>query len=521
MFDVRRDIPQSGKMLTLVLGLAFVAAVVWLLSNTIVAEGFRGVLLLVACLAAASVAGMTLSNWRSGVYLFFAWLLFEDFVRKYLGNSMYVYFGKDVLIGFTYAAFLMARLRGDTAERFKPPFKWALGMFFLLGLAQVFNPGSPSLWYGVLGLKLYFYYIPLMFVGYSLLRTERDLRPLIVINMGLAAIISLVGILQSIVGIDFLNPHGGTDIDALSHEVRMTRSGIEIARPPSVFVSEGRSFDFLALAFPLGMGAAGYLLLRSRAGRKIVFPALALIAVATVLSGSRSGFVYLIASGLSLSAGMLWGAPPKLGEGYRLVKAIRRSFVFVALALSLAVVIFPQVIGARLAFYHETIALDSPDSETANRVWTYPVTELGKALSDPDRILGHGIGTTSLGGQYVSRIMQVPSTRFVVESGYGSLILEMGILGLVLWLAWTSILVIEAFKTLLKLKGTWAFPLALSIFWFTIYLLFARTFQGIVAYQDFVLNAYLWLLIGILFRLPGLVAQDSNSEVGTRGSLRG
>jgi hypothetical protein len=165
--------------------------------------------------------------------------------------------------------------------------------------------------------------------------------------------------------------------------------------------------------------------------------------------------------------------------------------------------------------------LDSPDSETANRVWTYPVTELGKALSDPDRILGHGIGTTSLGGQYVSRIMQVPSTRFVVESGYGSLILEMGILGLVLWLAWTSILVIEAFKTLLKLKGTWAFPLALSIFWFTIYLLFARTFQGIVAYQDFVLNAYLWLLIGILFRLPGLVAQDSNSEVGTRGSLRG
>ena len=61
-----------------------------------------------------------------------------------------------------------------------------------------------------------------------------------------------------------------------------------------------------------------------------------------------------MATALVLSAGMLWGAPPRVGEGYRLVKAIRRSFIFVALTVTLAVILFPDVVGAHWAFYRET-----------------------------------------------------------------------------------------------------------------------------------------------------------------------
>ena len=520
MLDIRRVVPESGKTLTVGLGLAGVLGVVWLLGNAIAADAVRGVILLGAGLAVVMVAGKTASDWRSGVYLFLTWLLFEDLVRKYLGNNMYVYFGKDALIGVTYVALLMARWRGDSTERFRVPFKYALGAFFLLGLAQFYNPGSPSFWYGVLGLKLYYYYIPLMFVGYALLRTERDLHRFLVVNMALAAVIALVGILQAIVGLDFLNPHGGKDIEELGHLVRMTPSGLAVPRPPSVFVSDGRFGDYLTLAFILGLGTAGYLLLRAKRGRKIVFPAVALVALATILSGGRGASAIGLVSALVLSAGMLWGAPPKLGEGYRLVKAIRRSLIFVTLALSLAVIAFPQVIGARWAFYRETISPDSPDSETAERAWNYPIGELHKALSDHDWMFGHGIGTASLGGQYVSRIMEVPATGIGVESGYGALTLELGILGLVLWLVWTSSMMFEASKVLLKLKGTWAFPLALSIFWFAFYLLFPRTYGGMAGYQDFVLNAYFWLLVGIFFRLPGLVGQDSGSRIQDSG-LRG
>ena len=39
-----------------------------------------------------------LANWRQGLYIFFGWLFFEDFFRKYLGNNMAIYFAKDVLV---------------------------------------------------------------------------------------------------------------------------------------------------------------------------------------------------------------------------------------------------------------------------------------------------------------------------------------------------------------------------------------------------------------------------------------
>jgi hypothetical protein len=520
MIGVQNGVSQTGKTLTATVAAALVG-VVWLLSNAIAADAARGVILLAAVIAALCVAGKTLIDWHSGVYLFLAWLLFEDMVRKYMENSMYIYFVKDALIGITYVAFLMARLRGEHTDRFRVPFKYALGIFVLLGLAQAFNSSSPSLWYGLLGLKLYFYYIPLMFLGYALLRTERDLHRFLVVNMGLAAPVALLGILQAILGLNFLNPHSGEDIELLGHLVRATPSGLLVPRPPSVFVSDGRFADYLTLAFILGLGTTGYLLLRrSTGGRNVVFSALALVGVATMISGGRGAFVFAVASALVLSAGMLWGAPPKLGEGRRLAYALRRSFLFVALAVSLAVTLFPRVIGARWAFYRETISPDSPNSETAFRAWKYPVTNLFWALSDPDWVTGHGIGTASLGTQYVSRIMEVPATTFGVESGYGNLIVELGILGPILWLVWTLSLLFAAGKAVWRLKGTWAFPVAFSILWFSFYLLFPRTYGGIQGYQDFVLNAYFWLLVGILFRLPALVRGTGGEIQGSRVASR-
>jgi hypothetical protein len=324
-------------------------------------------------------------------------------------------------------------------------------------------------------------------------------------------VIALVGIVQAVFGQDILNPHSGADIEELSHLVRITPSGLLVPRPPSVFVSDGRFGSYLSVIFILGLGAAGYLLLRTRRGRRIVFPALALVAVASVMTGSRGCVSYAAISALVLSAGILWGAPPKVGEGYRLVKAIRRSFIFVALALSLAAVVFPQVVGARWAFYRETILPDSPDSETTYRAWDYPVGNFMSVFQDPDWVIGHGIGTASLGGQYVSRILEVPTAGLATESGFGVLILELGILGPILWLLWASSLVFACYKVVLKLKGTWAFPVAFSILWFAFLLLFPFTWSGLDLYQNFVTNAYFWLLVGILFRLPALVAGADNS----------
>jgi len=143
--------------MAIALAVVAVLCVIWLLSHAIADDGLHGVILLAAAIVAVLVAGKTLSDWRSGVYLLLSWLLFEDLIRKYMGNNMYIYFAKDALVGVTYVSVLMARMRASDVELFHPPFKFSLGMFFLLGLVQVFNANSPSLWYSLLGLKLDFY----------------------------------------------------------------------------------------------------------------------------------------------------------------------------------------------------------------------------------------------------------------------------------------------------------------------------------------------------------------------------
>ena len=520
MIDRRVDLSQSGKVWMVLAGLAVLLYVLWQLSGSIAAGSLRSAILLGAVFIAFFVAARIAGDWRNGVYLFFVWLLLEDLIRKYMGNNMYIYFAKDAMVGVTYVAFLVARGREERAKPFHPPFRFALGAFVILGLVQVFNPLTPSIFYGLLGLKLYFYYVPLMFVGYAMLRKEDDLRRFLVVNMGLAGAISLIGIIQAVVGLDFLNPHGGADIEELGHLTRVTHSGLEVARPPSVFVSCGRFTDYLILAFFVGFGAAGYLLLRPGRGRKLVFPALGLVALAITLSAGRGPFMQMLGFSLVLSACMLWGAPPDVGSTYRLFKAIRRSFILVAVLVSLSVFFFPDVIGARLTFYRESAVPGAQYSEVGERMWDYPVEQLKAALADPDRAIGHGIGTASLGAQYVTRITEAPPSKLGVESGFGNLVLELGLLGPILWIVWASSLLFASLKTVLRLKGTWAFPVAISILFFSFFLLIITMWGTNVVFEDFISNAYLWFLVGILFRLPDLVKQDTGDlQVDSAGKI--
>jgi hypothetical protein len=486
----------------------------WVVRGWVLAGSFRNTLMVVAALAVLAITGRILGDWRSGVYFLLAWLLFEDMIRKYMGNNMAIYFAKDALVAVVYASFLKVTSREKVAT-FRPPFLFPLGLFFALGMAQMFNSGSPSILYGILGVKLYFYYIPLMFVGYALLNEEADLHRFLVVNVALAAPIALLGIVQGVGGLDILNPHGGEDIELLGHLTRHAPSGEAVGRTPSVFVSEGRFTVYIILAFIIAVGAAGYLLLRrerGRWGRKIVFAAVALIGLAAMMAGSRGCAVYVGASALVLSAGMLWGAPPRAAETYRLVKAIRRTFILVPLALSFGVVVFPQAIGARWSFYTETLDPRSGDYEASRRMWDYPMGNLSLAFTDPDWVVGHGIGTQSLGVQYVARLAGEAANAKLpnmwLEEGYATLITELGILGPILWLAWTLAFLFSACKVALRVKGTLFFPVALSIVWFGFLLLFPFTFGGIQPYQNFVLNAYFWLLTGILFRLPSLSRQN-------------
>ena len=64
----------------------------------IIAGDMTDIAFVAIAVAIAALVVAILNDWRKGLYFFLAWLLFEDFARKYLGNNMAIYFAKDFLL---------------------------------------------------------------------------------------------------------------------------------------------------------------------------------------------------------------------------------------------------------------------------------------------------------------------------------------------------------------------------------------------------------------------------------------
>jgi len=496
---------QLRRPLPLLAFITLFVVTVYKAANYVIAGDMKGLAYVALIFIGSAFVVAMLNSWRNGVYFFLAWLLFEDFARKYLGNNMAIYFAKDVLVAVVYLSFFLAYRRKRVAL-FRPPFLVPLLLFVWFGVMQTFNPASTSLIFGVLGLKLFFYYVPLLFVGYALLNSEEQLRRFFFVNIILVLIIGSLGIAQSILGHTFLNPERpAEEIRELSTNYRVSPiSGLLSYRPTSVFVSTGRFGNFMLVSLLLVVGFLGYLLLRRKSGRNLAFLALVVTSGAIVLEAARGVLLWGTGSMLVFAVAFVWGAPWRQREVIRVFRTVQRAALGISLGLVLLFFAFPEALLSRAAFYTETLLPSSSASELQVRTWDYPVNNFLGAFGYERWPYGYGIGTLSLGTQYVARIFHVKPPIIGVESGFGTIVLEMGVGGLILWFVMSFAILFSAWQVVKKLRGSPWFPLAFVIFWYAGLLLLPMTFAGMQPYQDFVLNAYLWLLLGIIFRLPTL-----------------
>ena len=410
--------PRLAKAAGLAAGALILA---WTVSNWIIAGDTRT--LLIAALGGAGLAMFifVLKDWQNGIYCFIVWLVFEDLIRKFAGNGFAVFFAKDIIIGLTYLSMLVA-LRDRRLPTFKSPFFVALGIFFAFGLVQAFNVNSPGLLYSALGLKAYFYYVPMMFAGYAMLRTEADLHKVLMVNTWIALIVSGIGVLQSILGQTFLNPDDlAPDLQTLGRDTHFSPlTHLRVERMTSVYVSDGRFAEALILFFILGMGMAGYLLLRNSRGRNLVLSAVSTVVLATVMEGVRHAFIAILVSAVILVAAILWGSGRSAGQLIRAGKAIRLALTFAAFSLLFMTFLYPDAIKARWALYSETLTPGASKSELGFRAWHFPVETVQSVFSQPNWQFGNGIGAVSLGTQYVSAVLGTPKPSYASESGFGA-----------------------------------------------------------------------------------------------------
>jgi hypothetical protein len=491
--------------------LIFFVVAAYKTADYVISGDMTGLAFVALAFTGGAIVIAILNNWRNGLYFFLTWLLFEDFARKYLGNNMAIYFAKDVLAAVVYLSFFLAYRRKQVIS-FRPPFLIPVLIFIWFAVMQVFNPASTTIVYGILGLKLFFYYVPLFFVGYALLNSEAELRHFFFVNMILAVIIISLGIAQSIIGHTFLNPAiPAEDIRELSTLYRVSPiSGLTLYRPTSVFVSTGRYGNFLLVIWLLASGFSGYLLLRHKRGRVLAFIVLALTVAGLALCSSRGVVLWSAGSAIVGALAFIWGAPWQQREVIRVLRGVQRTALGISLGLGLLFFIFPDALLSRVAFYTETLSPVSTASNLQNRTWDYPIQNFLGAFRYERWPYGYGIGTSSLGlgTQYVARIFHAPRPAVGVESGFGTLVVEMGIGGLILWFVMSFAILLSAWRVVKKLRGSPWFPLGFVIFWYAGLLLVPMTFAGMATYEDFVLNAYFWLLLGILFRLPKLVLSE-------------
>src|SRR4029077_8951025 len=171
-----------------------------------------------------------------------------------------------------------------------------------------------------------------------------------------------------------------------------------------------------------------------------------ILAAAALMSTSRGVFMWCLGSTLVIMAAFVWGAPWKQKEVTRVIGSIQRVFLLGGLAIVTLAVIFPEQVNSRLAIYSETLSPYSTASELAVRTRDYPLQNFLAAFNTPRWVYGYGTGTASLGIQYVARIMHAPNTGIGVENGYGQLVVEMGVVGLLLWIILGAAVSISAWK---------------------------------------------------------------------------
>jgi hypothetical protein len=175
------------------------------------------------------------------------------------------------------------------------------------------------------------------------------------------------------------------------------------------------------------------------------------------------------------------------------------------IGLVLLAVAFPTLFGSRLAFYEATLNPDSPGSEWGSR-WDAYTTDVIRGV-ELGGLLGQGTGEQSLGKQYLFGGAAYSEVGlYDVEGGYAATAVEWGVIGLVLWVLWTIAWTRQLWIGVKRLRGSPVGAPGLVLFAWVVVALFPAFFVGYQTFQNFLWNAYFWLLSGVIMGLPHAVS---------------
>ena len=456
--------------------------------------------------------GSIMKHWKWGIYGLVVYMPFSGLP----GILLYSYIGsgwasliKDLLFVIpAYLGFVWWQRNNKGQARLQ--FPGATGtitlMLVLAGLVFVhlFNPQLVNPLVGLIGLKVWLFYLPLFVLGYHLIGSRAQLVRLAQITLALGMIPVAFGIAQAALiyrgytGLAYALYGPAAEAATQLFARFEAAGGAGLVRVPGLFTFPLQYsmllLVLLALAYALWSG--GYPKRRHslwHAG------ALATVVVALITSGVRA--VYVLLPGYFLLALLLDG------RWHRIWKPLLVLVVLIPASVGTLIWLMGSTVMAFANFAAGIVSLYlKPGGELSL------INQFGYALRLTWWGMGAGMNTSqaryALGPGASSSYANL-AFNAGVESFPGKAILEIGVPGLVVAVALLGWLLLSGYRRLRELRdpSLRAFGVGLLSF---LAIVVAYLYKGTVLDYD-PLNVCFWLFAGILMKLPELEA-DTHSE---------
>jgi hypothetical protein len=380
----------------------------------------------------------------------------------------------------TYIGFLLwLRLRSKRLRGVPAMLVIAMAVFTALVLVQLVNPALPNMLMGLIGAKVWLFYIPIYFLAYAFCETEHDLIKLARILVALSFIPTAFGLLEFALSLSIgyertMTMFYGGHAEAFTQQFAQFEpdSGFSIFRIPSTFPFLTQYFGFILGVIPAAFFVAKTDL--SRNWRRAAWISLAFLFSAGLTCGSRAAFIFL---------------PLELVTLIILTGDLRNTL------RQLAVVGFVSLLGI-LLFWSKITVLYTYESALLNH---YANTIAEKGLKDAitEAPLGKGTGTNTGPARYA--FGQSAGNFIAIENYYAKTVYELGLPGLSMLALMFAAIVLNGLGTVRLATTREGRILAGALVAFVV-VVCLNSFKGWALDLD-PLNVYFWLFAGALAKL--------------------
>jgi hypothetical protein len=442
--------------------------------------------LIIALIAIAGIAFFSVINWRTAAKSVFFLVVFEGALRKWIlpQASEIIYFLKDfVILGAYTGYFGFSRIKRNPALQNKN-FLINLLVFLAAGwcLFQAFNPSLGSPIVGILGIKAYLLYIPLMWMLPALFPSEEELYKFLRSHLLLVIPTGVIGIIQ------FFSPPT-SPINAYAPGIEQQVATFGFGSEAAVRITG--TFSYLNSYAGYLIACFGLLLpllsvKQSRWWKLVTIVELFLIVTNTVMTGSRTPVI----AEIIILVGYL-GALFLMNRG-----SLRGGTKQILLPATVIVTV--AIFGFRSAFeqFERRLTSNTDLSRRIGENFLQPIDFFKYKQLD-----GYGTGATHPGAVPLRNLLRLPAGEYIpgyYEAEMGRVALELGPIGFTFWYGLRICIGLKLWSLFWKLKSPFlrqlaAIALLIHLVQLSGQMVFHHTF-----------SVYYWFLSGFIFLLPQL-----------------